>query len=102
MKTITVILIAIMFASCGHDTRTTTICTCEQLEKVGQFVSENVQKANNMSDEEMEDVISELRNTGIKLNCSQRLMKYEKGESTPDWEIEKLDSCETYHFTYVK
>lgn len=100
MKTIYLIF-AIILLSCGHDTGMATICTCEQLEKVAIFISNNIEKANNKSDEEMEDVIKELRNTGIKLHCQQRAMKYKSGQSSPDWEIEKLDSCESFHFTYI-
>lgn len=96
-------VIGVIIISCGgHEKRIGTICSCEQLKEVSKFVSENIQKANNMSDEEMEDVINELRYTAIRIHCSQKLMLFKSNEAyQPDWSIEKLDSCNTYHFLFT-
>ena len=49
-------------------------CDAQQLKEVQSFISKNVKSANNMADEEMEDVIIELRETAIKTICKQKQM----------------------------
>lgn len=60
-----------MISCVRQETRLVYSCSCEQQAKVASFVKESIQAANNMSDEEMEDVILQLERTGVKLNCSQ-------------------------------
>jgi len=49
-----------------------------------------------MSDEEMEDVISELRETGIKLYCKQVFVPC-NWDNQIIWEEVKKDSLQTLH-----
>lgn len=70
------------------------VCSCEQKKKIETFISNNIAPSNNMSDEEMEDVIYELYKTGVKLNCEQR--KFIVNHTAEiDWGQNTLDSCET-------
>lgn len=46
--------------------------TEETAEKIANFVSSNMKDANNMSDEEMEDVIKELYRTAVKTFCTHK------------------------------
>jgi predicted peroxiredoxin len=71
---------------------------CEQSEGllVADFVSKNIKSANNMSDEEMEDVISELRKTGIKLYCKQSFVPC-NWDNRIIWEKVKKDSLQVFH-----
>ena len=89
------ILLILLLASCRDSKSAQYVCTCEQKDKLQQFISSNVKPANNMSDEEMEDVIDELRKTGIKVICNQKIM-YVDNTGNPDWSKNKLDSCETW------
>lgn len=96
LKPLTSILLLSLIYSCSSETqRMEWVCDCIQQKQVADFVSANTGKANNMSDEEMEDVITELRRTGVKLHCKQRLMWQDKYGDI-DWEKEKLDSCEVW------
>jgi len=90
---------SIILFSCGNVQREEWVCNCQESEKVSDFVTANVKSANNMSDEEMEDVIIELRRTGIKLHCHQELL-WQGGDGVIDWSENKLDSCETYQGGY--
>ena len=93
MKTAKYILAILTFLySCtGMDAK--FVCTCEQQIKVQEFVERSISPANNMSDEEMEDVIQELWQAGVKMNCGQRVLPTDHGWI--DWSKAKLDSCET-------
>lgn len=72
MKKIFTILSILILTSCTHDKPTRVYgCTKTQQARVSEFVQNSIKSANNMSDEEMEDVISQLENTAIKCNCSQ-------------------------------
>lgn len=51
------------------------VCTCEEMKNVKDDIKESILPSNNYSDEEMEDVISQLERTYINLNCPQRLVK---------------------------
>lgn len=75
------------------------VCNCEEAKRAADFVATNLKASNNMSDEEMEDVIIELRRTGILLNCHQRQFICDQN-GYPDWSCpsNKLDSCEVYPF----
>jgi len=91
------ILLACVFYSCSDKQRVRYVCSCEQNEKVGMFLKETIADANNMSDEEMEDVIHELNETAVRLNCSQKLIWFtHEGAYIP--ERNKLDSCQTIIF----
>ena len=90
-----------IFTSCEipqqktHKLDTAYVCNCKEKERLEQFLSSTIKDANNMSDEEMEDVIPELRASGVKTFCSQRLLHY---KLTGDyWEVDfdryKKDSC---------
>lgn len=75
MKKYIKIFTLLTLISCGSPVqRLKWVCTCEQQKEVAKFVKETVGDANNMSDEEMEDVVKELKQTGIELHCGQRLM----------------------------
>lgn len=65
--------IILAFASCERsEERTIYVCDCEQQKKAAEFVQNSIKNSNNMSDEEMEDVIHQLERTAVKLNCSQK------------------------------
>ena len=89
------IIIALVFVACEtrYDIVFRHVCNCEQKEKVLEFISDNLEAANNKSDEEMEDVIQELRATAILLTCEQRQFKKTFGGTIII--EEKLDSCES-------
>lgn len=88
----------IFCASCVNDRqRLRFVCTCDQMDEVQDFIKVTIKDANNMADEEMEDVISELKRTAIQTNCSQRLIWLDnRGWFLP--EKNKIDSCETIIF----
>jgi len=89
-----IILAALILTGCARQSLR-TVCTCEQQERVAEFVSDNIAASNNMSDEEMEDVISQLAKTGATAFCDQRLFWYNSFPSDGiDWSRQKLDSCE--------
>ena len=45
------------------------ICNKAERDSVSAFIERSIKPANNMSDEEMEDVISQLEQTGIRIKC---------------------------------
>lgn len=85
-------IISILLIGCTTKKIERYVCTCEQRERVSQFVSLNIKNANNMSDEEMEDVIQKLYWTAVKLNCEIKVMECES--ITPFLPVTKLDSCQ--------
>lgn len=90
------ILLCLVLFSCSD--KQTRCYVCEQPEslQVADFVSKNIKGANNMSDEEMEDVISELRKTGIKLYCKQVFVPCD-WDNQIIWKEVKKDSLQTLH-----
>ncbi len=80
MKKIATIIIALVMFSC--DTTPQEIkdraCGCSpiQRKKVTEFIQNSIRSANNMSDEEMEDVIIQLERTGVRTFCSQYNVYY--------------------------
>lgn len=98
MKKTSLLLIIISFISCDKQD-SEWVCSCEETQKVSSFITANMKNSNNMSDEEMEDVIKELRNTAIKINCHQEIM-WQSSSGEIDWQKTKLDSCETYQNLY--
>ena len=89
-------LLCLVLFSCSDKQIRCYVCDEQQRLQVADFVSKNVKGANNMSDEEMEDVISELRDTGIKLYCRQEFVPTSwNGDILYD-KIQK-DSLQTYY-----
>ena len=74
MKKLILLFPAIALSSCADKKIRCYVCDKEEKQKVENFVSSNIKNANNMSDEEMEDVILELTETAIKLNCRQKYL----------------------------
>lgn len=97
-----ILLFATLIISCGPIQRSRFVCTCKDLEKVEQFISKNMEAANNKSDEEMEDVIKELRRTGFQLFCKIKPVWVERDGGETLYDKIKLDSCETVmpHYLY--
>jgi len=96
------IIISIVLVSCGPIQRSKFVCSCQHLEKVETFISKNMEAANNKSDEEMEDVIKELRRTGYQLYCPIKPIWVERDGGETIYEMVKLDSCQTVmpHYLY--
>jgi hypothetical protein len=97
----TILLLVILFNfSCdapsgSESTRLEYVCDCNQIEKVSQFIQSSIKSANNMSDEEMEDVIKELHKTAVKVHCERKNIKARRIDgSRITVLIDKLDSCE--------
>lgn len=89
-------LLCLVLFSCSDNQTRCYVCDEQQRLQVADFVSKNVKGANNMSDEEMEDVISELRDTGIKLYCRQEFVPTSWNGDILYEEIKK-DSLQTYY-----
>jgi hypothetical protein len=70
------------------------VCNCKQIEKVSDFIEKSIKNANNMSDEEMEDVIEELHRTAVKVNCDRKNIKAVREAGSIKILTGKLDSCE--------
>lgn len=71
MKKIIVLLTLLwLLCSCDKPVRYNYYGTDETAVKIELFVSSNMKSANNMSDEEMEDVIKELYQTAVKTYCT--------------------------------
>ena len=75
--------------------RTMYVCNCTEKEKLQNFVQSSIKNANNMSDEEMEDVIHQLYKDGIAMYCNPRPIWVKKNSWAIDWNKQKIDSCET-------
>ena len=87
------VLLAVVLSSCEGSQETRFVCDCEQQKKLQTFVKESIKPSNNMSDEEMEDVINQLRKDGIKIFCQQKPVWVKYGGGI-DWSKQKVDSCE--------
>ncbi|MBK7362699.1 MAG: hypothetical protein IPJ01_10425 [Micavibrio sp.] len=71
------------------------VCNCKQIEKVSEFIQTSIKNANNMSDEEMEDVIQELHRTAVKVNCQKKNIKAKRSEFGNITQLtQELDSCD--------
>lgn len=90
------ILLCLVLFSCSDKTTRCYVCDEQQRLQVADFVSKNIKGANNMSDEEMEDVIDELRDTGIKLYCRQEFVPASFNGNILYEKIQK-DSLKTYY-----
>ena len=72
MKTTLFVLFSITLLSCGKVRETQKplwVCDCEQQAAAAEWVTKNMEAANNRSDEEMEDVIEQLQKTAVMLHC---------------------------------
>ena len=106
MKSIICLLFFTLFlCSCDPtiEQKDVYICTCQEKAKLQDFVKGSIKASNNMSDEEMEDVIRELRVTAIKIYCNQRTVSVIYKRDTREkilWELTPLDSCESFMDLY--
>lgn len=73
-KKLLLLLILMLITSCSDKKIRCYVCDASEKTKISEFVSKNMKDANNMSDEEMEDVISQLEKTGIKIHCKQEFI----------------------------
>ena len=88
------LILSALFLGCDGLQQTRFVCNCEEQKQLQAFVKESIGPANNMSDEEMEDVIDRLRKDGIMIYCKQKpVWVNHAGEI--DWTKQKIDSCET-------
>ena len=96
------VILSILATSCTKEvTDYEYVFSCKQQEKAALFVQSSIKAANNMSDEEMEDVISELTKTSVRLNCSKKQIRYNYNNNSGQREVlSKLDSCEVVYFEY--
>lgn len=97
MKKVLFILVSITgLTSCDQRIKENVyVCDCEQQKLASKFVSDNMKSANNMSDEEMEDVITQLERTAVKLNCSKKRMSVVKTSSGDVIDVIGLKKGET-------
>lgn len=94
-KVILILVCVITMISCEYqDSR--SVCNCEEREKVATFISDNIKAANNMSDEEMEDVIYQLERTGVKTICHREVVWITR-EHRVNYNKEKVDSCRSIY-----
>lgn len=88
-------LISTLLVSCNeteqYHARRAYLCNPEQSEGVLRFIQDNLLSANNMSDEEMEDVIIELKRTAILLKCRQVIVKVGRHGAILYEDLEKAD-----------
>lgn len=87
------LILSALFLGCDSSQHTRFVCNCEEQKQLQAFVKESIGPANNMSDEEMEDVIDRLRKDGIMLYCKQKPVWLKNGGEI-DWTKQKFDSCE--------
>lgn len=98
MKKLISLILCLFIFSCADRKRPMYVLNAEQKQKVADFVSKNIKPANNMSDEEMEDVIYALKNTGIALLGEQRLVPCDWEYHVIWEEVIKKDSTETFYY----
>ncbi len=94
-------LLCLVFTACSDGSNEykevqRTFCTCDERERMAEWLTDNMQKANNMSDEEMEDVIRQLQETAVFMFCHTKNVKVNK-YGTYDFKSFKLDSCEVMY-----
>ena len=100
MKKLILLFTAIALSSCADKKIRCYVCDKEEKEKVQNFVSSNIKNANNMSDEEMEDVIEELTDTAIKLNCRQKYLDADFNRNLDYKSIEKNEDETVFPYIY--
>lgn len=89
-------LLCLVLFSCSDKKTWFYVCDEQQRLQVADFVSKNIKGANNMSDEEMEDVIDELKDTGIQLYCRQEFVPTSWNSNILYEKLQK-DSLHTYY-----
>lgn len=101
MKKLVILLaLTVIFASCERtEKRNIYVCDCEQQKKAAEFVQTSIKNANNMSDEEMEDVIHQLERTAVKLNCMQKYKNITIRDGATKI-VNDLSNCETAYPEY--
>ena len=103
MKNLLILCLLFLLASCADTSQSNvTVCNCQQKEKVANLIHSSIKNANNYSDEEMEDVISQLEQTYRRTICSETLGTYKNdGGWSSHWYFDytsvKQDSCLTYY-----
>lgn len=95
-----VIVSALFFFSCGNSERYRYVCNCQANQKIEKFVNNSLKNANNMSDEEMEDVIFELYKTAVKIHCRARFVVYDSDGKVLNGQL-NTDSCEHIPVVYL-
>lgn len=71
-------------------------CNCEQKQQVAKDIKESIKNANNMSDEEMEDVIIQLERTYVRTHCNQ--VKVKAKNNGGYLLIDQVDSLTYYNY----
>lgn len=96
-KIIILLLLATIGVGCSRPTqRRVYACDCKQMAEVSKNIKESISNANNMSDEEMKDVIIQLERTFVRTNCNQRMVD---GIQHDGWfEITAKDTIYTYFY----
>ena len=92
-----IILATLTLTSCDYRSqKMMTVCNCEQKKDLRDFIQSSIKNANNMSDEEMEDVIYELRRTGLKVICDEKMIDATFSGNSHNMikQHTVLDSCE--------
>ena len=100
MKKLIFILTTITLSSCADKKIRCYVCDKQEKEKVENFVSSNIKNANNMSDEEMEDVIRELTETAIKINCKQKYLDADFNGNLDYKSIDKKEDETVFPYIY--
>lgn len=87
----TILILCLLIIGCGRKESMRNVCPCGSREKIADFVKSSIKDANNMSDEEMEDVVRQLHSTAINIYCPLKVV-----QTSYDNEViyTKLDSCE--------
>lgn len=95
-----VIVSALFFFSCGNSEKHRYVCNCQANQKIEKFVNNSLKNANNMSDEEMEDVIFELYKTAVKIHCRARFVVCDSDGKVLNGQL-NTDSCEHIPVVYL-
>jgi len=92
MKKIILAIAVVGMFGCGGREVNRQFCYCNEKDKASEWISQNIKPSNNMSDEEMEDVIRQLNRTAMNLFCHEKKAIWNSYSNTLKYE---LDSCET-------
>lgn len=88
MKKYLILFFAFLFLCSCEDGRLYYCGTEETAEKISKFMTDNIKSANNMSDEEMEDVVHELYISAVRIYCVKKKQK------------DMLPNERTFHLNY--
>lgn len=91
MRIYIALTLAALLSACAEPSKPMHVCSCSDMEKVTSWIAGQVKAANNMSDEEMEDVLYALRGVAISTHCPLRMVRIDVQGSPV-----ALDSCATY------